>query len=453
MAVAGLWLGGCAARSREAVFRDVDEAVRQRTGQSVEWSQAAAAAAPAEVPEPSRELLEQPLTAETAVRLALLNNRNLQAAFEELGIARAELMQAALVANPEFEGSVRTPTDAELQGDPLSPRDATIDLDFSQDVLSLLLRGKRKRVAEARLQRSQSEAVQAVLDLTADVKIAFYELQGAQQMLELRRTVVSATEAGLDVARRLHAAGNVRDLDLANEEALHGQAALELAEAEAALVQARERLRALMGLGLHEVGFTVGERLAEVPAAEPAAEGLESLAAQRHPGLSAARLEVQGLSHALGLTNATRWVPELRLGAHAERESEGEWTFGPSVVLALPLFDQGQARAAQAQAELRKAQQIQAALEAEVRSAVRAAHSRLAAARAKAEYLRTVVLPLRHRILEQVQLEYNAMQVGVFHLLEAKQAEIDAGRDTMEALQEYWRARVELERAIGGALP
>jgi cobalt-zinc-cadmium efflux system outer membrane protein len=62
------------------------------------------------------------------------------------------------------------------------------------------------------------------------------------------------------------------------------------------------------------------------------------------------------------------------------------------------------------------------------------------------------VLPLRHRIVEQTQLEYNAMQVGVFPLLQAKQAEIDAGREYVEALQQYWLQHVELERAAGGRL-
>ena len=45
------------------------------------------------------------------------------------------------------------------------------------------------------------------------------------------------------------------------------------------------------------------------------------------------------------------------------------------------------------------------------------------------------------------------MLLGVFELLEAKQNEIDAGRAYVAALTDYWTARAELERAVGGRLP
>jgi outer membrane protein, heavy metal efflux system len=451
LVAAGIWLGGCAVKSREAVFQGVNAAVHQRTGQSVEWRQVPAGQQ--EASDATRELIEQPLTLDAAVRVALLQNRNLQAAFEELGIARADLMQASLVKNPEFDGSLRTPTDPHIRNDPVSPRTSTLDLDLAEDMLSLLLRGLRKKAAEAQLAKAQSQAVQAVLDLTADVKSRFVELQGARQRLELRRGVVAAAEASLDVARRLHAAGNVTDLELTNEQVLRDEAAVELAQEEADLVQAREKLAMLLGLGGLGARLAVEEPLPEIPAEEAPADSLEPLAVAQHPALAAARLEVQRLTHLEGLASATRWTPELKIGAHVERETEGDWTFGPSLTLAVPLFDQGQAQVARARAEVRQAEQRAAALEAEVRSSVRSAQSRVAAARARAESLRKVVLPLREKIVEQLQLEYNAMQASVFQLLQARQAVIDASRNAIGAVQDYWLARVELERAVGGKLP
>ena len=55
-----------------------------------------------------RQLLAKPLTAENAVKLALLNSAELQAAFEELGVARAALVSAVRLPNPVAEGSVRS---------------------------------------------------------------------------------------------------------------------------------------------------------------------------------------------------------------------------------------------------------------------------------------------------------------------------------------------------------
>jgi hypothetical protein len=53
-------------------------------------------------------LLAQPLTADAAVQLALLNNSGLKASLTELGIAEAELVQAGRLRNPAFSfGRVR----------------------------------------------------------------------------------------------------------------------------------------------------------------------------------------------------------------------------------------------------------------------------------------------------------------------------------------------------------
>jgi cobalt-zinc-cadmium efflux system outer membrane protein len=84
---------------------------------------------------------------------------------------------------------------------------------------------------------------------------------------------------------------------------------------------------------------------------------------------------------------------------------------------------------------------------------VRTAVAQLAAARARAEHFTRVVLPLRARVIEQAQLEYNGMLIGVFELLETKRAQIEAHRQYVDALRAYWVARSELERAAGGRLP
>jgi outer membrane protein, heavy metal efflux system len=91
-------------------------------------------------------------------------------------------------------------------------------------------------------------------------------------------------------------------------------------------------------------------------------------------------------------------------------------------------------------------------MEVTVRSQVRRARTRMDQSRRLAEHYRTVLLPLRSKIIQQTQLEYNAMLAGVFQLLLAKRDEIDAGASYIEALRDYWLARTELESAVGGEL-
>ena len=123
---------------------------------------------------------------------------------------------------------------------------------------------------------------------------------------------------------------------------------------------------------------------------------------------------------------------------------------GPALALNVPLFDQGQARHAAAKARLRQALEQHAALAIEVRSLARQAWHREETAYARALFLRKVVIPRRQRILAHMQLQYNAMQAGVFQLLQVKRGEVEAGADYVGALHEYWAARAELELLLAG---
>ena len=55
----------------------------------------------------ARELLAEPLTEERAIKIAVLNNREVQAAFARLGVASAELVQSGLLRNPVFTANAK----------------------------------------------------------------------------------------------------------------------------------------------------------------------------------------------------------------------------------------------------------------------------------------------------------------------------------------------------------
>ncbi|MGH8731278.1 MAG: hypothetical protein ACREVF_06150, partial [Burkholderiales bacterium] len=91
-------LGGCATVQHEASFLQVQNAVANHLGQKVEWNRDDERDERAQ--QATRTLLRQKLSAEAALQIALLNNRGLQARFEELGIAQADLVEAGLLENP-----------------------------------------------------------------------------------------------------------------------------------------------------------------------------------------------------------------------------------------------------------------------------------------------------------------------------------------------------------------
>ena len=439
--VAALFLGGCATVPRGAGFDDVRSLVGERTGHRVHWNQGSDA--DKEVAAGVRTLLAKELTADEAVQVALLNNQNLQATYEELTVAQADLVAAGLLRNPVFDAEVRFP---EAGGG------AGLELAVVQDFIDVLYIPLRRRLAGASFEAAKLRVAGGVMDLAGEVRAAFHSVQGAGQALEMRRQVLEATSAGYDLAKRLREAGNTSELDLANERALYEQSKFDVAAAEAELAQARERLTALMGLWGDDTRWKVAPRLPALPEETIPLGGLERRAVEASLDLGAARKEVERSAHALGIARPFGFFPEAEAGASAEREPDGEWAAGPAFSVPIPLFNQGQPAVASAAATLRAGRRRYAALAVELRSRVRAAHASVTAAHARARYYEAVILPLRRRILEQTQLQYNAMQVGAFQLLQAKQQQIEAGGRYVTALRDYWLARTELDLLLAGRM-
>jgi cobalt-zinc-cadmium efflux system outer membrane protein len=434
---ASLGIAGCVAVPRDAGFDEVERAVNERTGAHVRWNRGED---DAELARAVQGLLGAELTADRAVQIALLNNPRLQATYEELAISQSQAIEATTIHNPALAAEVRFPRHVKVP----------FDVELSESFVDLLLLPMRKRAGEAAFAAARLRVTHEVLELAAGVKAAFYRAQGAAQLAEMRQSVAGAAEASFAIAQRLHDAGNVTDLALANEQALHEQAKLDLARAQADAVDAREELAALMGLGGE--GWTMAARLPDLPENDVGTEQLESLVIAERQDLAAAREEVVVATQNLAMTAKLWPFTDAAVTAHLERDADGAQTFGPGISLPLPIFNQNQPAIATAQARLRQAQARAAALGVQVRSQVRRAANRMLAARDRALRQAKVVLPLRQQIVRQTQLQYNAMLVGVFQLLEAKRAEIDAGREYIESLVEYWTARAELERAVGGRL-
>ena len=433
---------GCATLRPGAAFSDVERLVGTRTPPSIHWNQGTPA--DHEVEQRIVTLLQTELMPGTAVQIALFNNRSLQATFARLGIAQADLVQAGLLPNPVVHFAWRFAASG-----PGPSAEANLLLDFIQ-ALQIPL---RKRVAEAALEQAKLEVAQAVIDLAAEVKAAYYTLQGAEQMLELRETVTRATQYSAEIAGRQREAGAIRKLDLTNERALYEQAKLDLARAEVEVLTDREHLNTLLGLWGPQTSWKIARRLPEPPHEELPARGLESLAVRQRLDLAAARQDAERRAQTLGLRRVEALIPTGITGPEAEKEPEGEWTVGPAIEFPLPIFDQGQARVGAAAAGVQESLERYRALAVEVRSQVRKAWTRMESARLRAEHYPKVLLPLRREIIRETQREYNAMLAGVYQLLQAKRDEIEAGRAYVETLTEYWVARAELARAVGGDLP
>lgn len=429
---------GCTQFQPHPGFDDVERIANERVAAQVVWNNGT------DVDAVTRghvqRLLSEELTMNDVVQITLLNNLGLQATYQELGIAQADLIQAGLVTNPSLGFERRFPGRA---------AEADVALNF----LDVFLVPLRHRVAGAGFDGAKLRVALEVIDQAFDARRAYLNLQGELQMLAIRRDLAAVAEATAEAARRLHEAGNISILEVQAEDLSVAEHKLELAEAGGAVAQSRESLNRLMGLWGGDTNWSISGRLPELPIDDALPESIEAVAVRNRLDLAAALRELEAAAERVGIARINAIVPDLTLTGHYEREPEGETTSGPSLALPLPIFNWGRAASAGARARLVQAHQQYAALAVGIRSEVRAAFARMALARARAAYYKGRVLPLQAQALEQTQLRYNGMFVGVFELLRTKRGQIDAEKNYAAALLDYWSARTELERAVGRSLP
>ncbi len=442
-AFASVAFGACVNVPKQAGYDDVARMVSERTGHKTHWDQGAPE--DAEVHRRVTELLAKELTEESAIQLALINNRNLQATYEDLGIAQADLVQAGLLRNPSLGFSIRFP-----EG---SVGTVNTELSLVEDFLDLFMLPLRKRLAAEEFEHAKLRLADQVFRLVGEVRQQYYVIQAVQQLVELRRTVLEAAQTSAELAERQQRAGNIGDLEFETERGTYQQAKLDLARDELQLELQRERFTRLLGLWGSQTDWTVSARLADLPSSENALDHLESLAIARRLDLAAARQEAQVFAQALQVAKTSRFVGAVEVGVSRSVGPEaGIRVIGPTLRLELPLFDRRQGLIRRLEAQLNQSEKRLAALSIDARSEVRVARLALLSQREVVEHYRKVLLPIRERIVGLSQQRYNAMLLGVFQLLLAKQAEVEAYRQYIESVRDYWIARAELERVAGGSL-
>jgi cobalt-zinc-cadmium efflux system outer membrane protein len=439
-ALGTLLLSACASTSAAPAFRDTSRLVEAGTGHPIFWNQGGAA--DAAVARRVRDLLDRDLSVDAAIQIALLNNKDLQALYEDLSLAQADLVQAGLLRNPTFSGGVTVP----VAGEGVQ---TGFDLGVAQDFLGLLLLSARNKVASAELDATELRVADSVLRTTFAVQAAYYALLAAGQVLAMRRTVLETGDAAVALAQAQHAAGNISDLDLVNQRTTFEQLRTDVKRSEADIVVAREALARLLGLWGADVAFHVPPKLPDLPPGEAPLEHLEAIAIGHRLDLASAHARSQALSHAAAMAKNYRFLGSAGVGVNFERSPERYSALTPNASLELPVFDQKQATVARAEALVRQAQAREAALAVDIRSEVRVAHARLVALRDVVDRYAKVVVPLREQLTSLSQQQYSAMLLGAYQLLAAKQNEVNAYREFIEALRDYWLARVDLERAIG----
>ncbi|MGK5027611.1 TolC family protein [Janthinobacterium sp. RB2R34] len=430
---AALLLGGCASFTHDGGMQAVSALADARTGAPGALSAAAGE-------DRVTPLLAQPLSADSAVRIALANNPGLKAALAELGASEADLVQSGRLRNPGLSF-----------GRSHGSEGHEIDRSVSFDLAGLLTMPMRVNIERGRFEQAKLQAASQAVQLAADTRRAYFTAVAAVQTEKfMQRALVSAV-AGAQLATRLQQAGNWSRLDQARQQVFYADAVSDLARARHQATAARERLTRLLGLWGRQTAFTLPDRLPDLPDKAEEPGNIEAQAMEQRLDVQMSKLDLEATASALGLSKVTRLVNVFEVGYTSKSTSTAPRENGYEVSLELPLFDWGTARQARAQAVYEQALQHTAGTAINARSEVREAYSSYRTAYDLARHYRDEVVPLRKTISHEVLLRYNGMLASVFELLTDAREQVASVNGAIETQRDFWIAQTELQSAINGS--
>lgn len=433
VALLGLSLTACAGPVAEKAFNDMArETAPHLGGATPVWLRGDGATQ--QQRDKLAELLRAPLTADSAVAVALLNNPRLQSRFADLGMAAADLTSSWRPENPGFTfGQFRRGQEHE------------VERKLGIDILSLLALPIRAQIAERRMEQARLQAAVDVLALAAQVRRGFYEAVAAQQVEAIAARAAEAADVQSGFSERLHRAGNWSLLDQARGQLIAADAALQMNRSRRAAQAAREKLARLLGLpAANAETFRLPERLPALPPQPRDSRNIETAALDGRLDLRMARTDLEALAKAQGLTTATRFINVLELDLVRNSKSRDKDQTGYEIGFQIPLFDLGDAKATRAEALYLQGAGLLADMVVQVRSQAREAHASYQEAHALARQYETRILPLRQQIADEKLKRYNGMLLSVFDLLADVREQAAESAAAVEAQRDFWLADTDL---------
>ena len=437
---------------------DVSKEVEARTGHKINTATKGAGWTL-----PDGVSLDDGLTEDEAVAVALWNNPALQAEMTALGLARADLIEAGQLRNPSL----------------------TMIFPFSTRILesvanwpfeTLWQRPRRVAAAKLELERVGESLVSRALDLARDARLAYVEYALAQRRASVASEASRERGEIVTIVNARFRAGDISELET-------GAARLDaqLAEEQATrfnhdMVIARDRLRATLGVADDnpnlEIILSPTTKLAAEPAAvdqsagvkAPAAptsapvasdsqtvlDGLIKQALEARPELKAAQLAIEAAGQ------RAKWERSriLAVSAIAKEYGRGANGFeqGPGLQIDLPIFNHNRGGISRAEAEIERAVKQMIAARQRVVAEAREAYAQLAQARESSDLWRARLLPPLEEDIRSAERAYKAGDVSYLFVLETTRRLTDARLREIELQAATARALIALERSVGRRL-
>jgi cobalt-zinc-cadmium efflux system outer membrane protein len=469
---------GCASVNPRPDFERTTALVSERTGADEVYDPAADALVQQKV----AALLADGLTTDEAGQVALLNNRQLQALFQEIGVSRAEVVQSGLLSNPALGLSLRFPDGGGL---------ANLGVGFAQQLADLWRIPVRKQIAEAQLEQTILTVARRAVELVTEARVQYCRSIALRRAGQIAAEDLGLVQRSLELAQDRFDAGEVGVLDVNLARANLFDVQLELIVLGRDQDMADADLARVLGLSQNKEPWWLSGRLPDEPLPEMDAEGLLLVAMRQRLDARAAALRVREAEAEIK-RQCLHVLPEVALGAELERpellappgrkiladtarasarsgqltapdiQTRGErrlensgivdTLLGPTLDITLPIWDQNQAQIAKARYQaLQRRKEYEDLLDA-VAQEVAQSFAAARAGRKLVEFYRDQALPLAQQNVEAARRAYQAGEQSIVALIDAQKALIAQRREYLNAQRDFAIALAELERAVGGHL-
>jgi outer membrane protein TolC len=388
-------------------------------------------------------LLHRPLSGDAAVQIALLNNLGLQAAYNQLGIAEALAVKAS-----------RPPALSLSFSDVSTPVELDIERKVIGSLLSLLTMPARTRIANDQFAQAELGAAEETLRVAAETRRAYVRAVAARQIVAALGEAKHDADAAVKLAGHLKQTGAVNKLDEARREVFAAEMDAKLVGARQQATTAREKLTRLMGLWQADLDAYLPSALPALPGSTRSVRAITQDALNARVDVQMARLEMEAMARSYGLTRKTHFLNVLDASGvskmqkdRGEKRAEGG---GYELVLEVPLFDFGKANVREAEQRYLEAANRLGQLGVNAASEAREAYGAYRSTYEVARKYEGNVLPLHQAIGTEIELQYNAMQVDAFVLLETARERSRAKVAAIEAKRNFWLASTDLSVAMYG---
>jgi outer membrane protein TolC len=436
--------------AKDAGFANASAKSSEATGKQTVWVQNRQQA------EQTREhvkalMAKKTIDAETAVQVALLNNKGLQASYTDLGDSAADAWQTQLSVLPSFSVGLSG------IGTPGLEAYRVLEGAIAANILALATYDKSIKLADTRFRQAQLNAALETISLASETRRAWINAVAAWENVAYLNQAKVAADSASELAKKIGEAGSMAKADQAREHVFYAELTGETAKARLEAKLAKEELIRLMGLSGSDINFQIPNRLPSLPKGLIKRDDIEAEAIHKRMDLQVARLELDATAQSYKLEDVTRFVTDIELVGTLERERELEdgkihrsISKTASLEFTIPIFDSGQARMRKGElAYMRAANQL-AEKAVNVRSEARSAYVAYRSNYDIARHYRNSVLPLRSAIEEQSQLTYNGMITSAFELIADTREKIDSTILAVNAKRDFWLAEANLAPVIYG---